>query len=554
MKSRLISNFISTAKSTNFSAPSHQRFPLPWIRKQEFSNAYRICRQIFPLTISSDFKLRTCEFRREISSSTPKVHRNQRKRKLLTQPPKIITTRDRLRLLMDTNQFIPKNRFQDTGLSVAPAAELLDLAQSRFTWLRSKVYQHWNPDYSEDPNQTSEGEGMKRQYKTGLVVMDTRWWVWNILFALLPAIVIALYCEFRGKPMMYEFHRNQELAQLKLMLGENEYTEQLGNAIIDAKNKAMKENRQYDIDEQALNYVISVVANVFNAIYSAVSQIWQEPFQEINQAEQSEPTLAVGKNPAVEVDAARTISQNVGENPHLKPKLPETSRPAEIQANEQKFLKEESIQTSNEDLLFRIQQLEERLFAQEKPGQLQVQDEEIDDAEAIRVIGQRMKRLDQSNIQNRFEMEYKEKWKKYVRAAVSKEDKSPVASTPELSDSMRADVSDHSKQSSDTEGRAPVSPPSDGSVIDLLSSMLRMVGLRHSEVAEQPESSIAPSQAGSGVVAAPPQTPRERNDRHQQAGVQNIPSPPLPPPPSDSKSEEVTSDSRPMQPWWRFWR
>jgi hypothetical protein len=484
----------------------------------------------------------------------------------LTQESKIITTRDRLRLLMDTNQIIPKNRFQDTGLSVAPAAELLDLAQSRFTWLRTKVFQHWNSDYSEDPKQVSDEDqslGMRRQYKTGFVVMDTRWWVWNILFALLPAIIIALYCELRGKHLMHDFHRRQELAQLRQILGEDEFTEERGNAIIDAKNKAMKQNKQYDIDEQVLNYAISVFDNIFSGIYSSLFQIWQEPLPEINQVEQRESTLAVGGKTTVEVEAIKTTPRSVSETHLVKPKLPENSQQSRITTtSEQTSAKEGLKPLTKEDLLFRIQQLEERLSSQEKSmKQTQIQNEGLEDAEAIRLIGQRMKRLDQSNIQNRFEMDYKEKWRKYLHAEVSGEDKAPIANTPELSDSMRADSSDHLKHSCSIEGTTPSSPPPNDIFIDVLSAMSRMVGLRHIEMSKQPESSIAPPVAANAVVAVPPQTSSDRNEdhlgrsnRHHQADVQSLPSSPVPSRSFDSGSEEPPSECSPMQPWWRFWK
>jgi hypothetical protein len=36
------------------------------------------------------------------------------------------------------------------------------------------------------------------------VIMDSNWWMWNLLLAASPAVIIALYCEFVAKPQMIE--------------------------------------------------------------------------------------------------------------------------------------------------------------------------------------------------------------------------------------------------------------------------------------------------------------------------------------------------------------
>ena len=93
-----------------------------------------------------------------------------------------------------------------------------------------------------------------------------------------------------------------------------------------------------------------------------------------------------------------------------------------------------AVHPSIETLLQRIQQMEERIQQQLQQQQQQHQPQPVsqpsvpqndidavnrdtveqDDAEAIRVIAQRMQHMKQSNVQNRFEIDAKQKWNKYI--------------------------------------------------------------------------------------------------------------------------------------------
>jgi hypothetical protein len=124
------------------------------------------------------------------------------------------TTRDRMRVLLEKNQ-LPSDAF-----SQAKANQLLELAQSRLSFFRNKIYQNWNPDYlslqHKRPNRLD-------------VVMDARWWAWNIAFALLPAVLIATFCELRGKPLVEKYRKQQRERQEKqLILSEHPNNEEHG--------------------------------------------------------------------------------------------------------------------------------------------------------------------------------------------------------------------------------------------------------------------------------------------------------------------------------------
>jgi hypothetical protein len=107
---------------------------------------------------------------------------------------------------------------------------MLDLAQSRLSWARNQLYQYWNPDWKNQGTAGGDGTaaGLSPQ---PLVIMDGRWWRWNIAFALLPAILIGTYCEFRGQYLMYNYHQEQELCNLRRLMGD-EFVEKHRDALI----------------------------------------------------------------------------------------------------------------------------------------------------------------------------------------------------------------------------------------------------------------------------------------------------------------------------------
>ena len=94
-----------------------------------------------------------------------------------------------------------------------------------------------------------------RQFKAG-AEMDFRWWFWNVCFALLPAALIALYCEVRGKPRMRAFHRDQELAELRLVMGEDAYDETRAVAILEARAAERREPTTWEQTEAFYEFVV----------------------------------------------------------------------------------------------------------------------------------------------------------------------------------------------------------------------------------------------------------------------------------------------------------
>ena len=126
------------------------------------------------------------------------------------------TTRDRMRVLLEKNELSPAE------FSHKKASHLLELAQSRLSFFRNKIYQNWNPEYLQQQQQD------KRPNKLD-VVMDARWWTWNIAFALLPAVLIATFCELRGKPLVEKYRKQQRERQEKQLLPSGHRTSEKMN-------------------------------------------------------------------------------------------------------------------------------------------------------------------------------------------------------------------------------------------------------------------------------------------------------------------------------------
>jgi hypothetical protein len=79
--------------------------------------------------------------------------------------------------------------------SVVHTDLLTERMTTRMEWARETLGKVWTTD----PNSSSAARPLRMQ-----VVMDSNWWMWNLLLAASPAVIIALYCEFVAKPQMIE--------------------------------------------------------------------------------------------------------------------------------------------------------------------------------------------------------------------------------------------------------------------------------------------------------------------------------------------------------------
>ena len=365
------------------------------------------------------------------------------------------------------------------------------------TYVRQSIYQYWNPDYNNNNNNTNSDTSTAsstspprqvRTYKTGLVVMDTRWWIWNILFSLLPAAIITIYCEFRGKHQMYAFHHRLEVEQLQQILGEEDFTVERANAIIAARNKERDELEAWgggDLDEQAYRYIKNVIKTAVATAQMIFIQLWNEYVatnnnngHDIRNDEENDVhhhhTDDTNHSPDSMV---RTVVETIPPRPD-PPSTKGTTPTAETRLKSDTLTNDSppAPKSSNENdnngvilnpsiayILQRIEQIEERLRQQQHIESQQPQppsvsttshdaevDREEENKEAIRIIAQRLKRMNQSDIHNRFEIAEKEKWKKYILEVVGNDpvhtepkntDAPPQSSSPAPSDTTTSSMS-----------------------------------------------------------------------------------------------------------------
>lgn len=97
--------------------------------------------------------------------------------------------------------------------------QLMNRAETRITKAHDFVMSFWNAErYQQKPNE--DGSPPPRPPRVG-PNMDSRWWFWNILFALSPAAFIVLWAELYGVPKMKAAYIEAELKKRKLIFGPN---------------------------------------------------------------------------------------------------------------------------------------------------------------------------------------------------------------------------------------------------------------------------------------------------------------------------------------------
>jgi len=271
------------------------------------------------------------------------------------------TTKDRLRRLVETNQTTKVS-------STKQVNKLLELAQGRLGYLQSKLYKYWNPDYLKE---------QQRPVKKG-PIMDFRWWVWNVLFALVPAMMIGIYCEFRGQHLMHETIQQQELEQMKRIMGEEYVQEHLQELTIPPPQNFVV---------RAWNVLHQVITLIKGHLVVVGEQQQQQDHIDDNNEVVSEKT----RQQESETPQSRTTAKI-----HTTTAI--TTK--ESSSSEAKTSITSSNDPSLQALLDRIQQLEQKVNQQERDRQ--------------RMLDNQRNRIQHSGIQNRMEDSMVETWKERV--------------------------------------------------------------------------------------------------------------------------------------------
>jgi hypothetical protein len=344
--------------------------------------------------------------------------RPRRKKRRLAQSVTVtsLTTKERIRLLVETNRVITtrnSNNLPRVG------NKLLKVAQSRVSWLRHQLYTYWNPTYQyqyqpENGSAIESGESgiplTVRQFKQG-ALMDGRWWFWNVAWALTPALLIAVYCETRGKAAMRDFHRSQELVELKKVL---QYNAQDSNGTLDEESFAAMATAILDARETTEREpnVYEILLRWLSEMQTTVNILWPKDAS----ARDADTNKPPGENGGMDVapTTAPTPSVSSGRVDRQAPQLPLPRNESEPEP-------------SVKDLLLRIQQLEATIPAAAPVAP----DTDI----SARQLEHGLQRVKQSGVRNRVEDELLQKWKPYL-------DSVSVADKAESRDSIETNQSE----------------------------------------------------------------------------------------------------------------
>jgi len=212
---------------------SHQNTVGSWSRlfvnKSDNDEMIHHARNFTLLGVSTSLRKREIVHRvilyRRMATKKPETTKRRRPRRPLHKKPSIITARDSRRQFIETNR-LPG--VMDQVLKGANRHKLVSRALGRLEWVRESfsrmLNQHYNP-------------GIQEKFNPGPNMDDPRWYFWNVMFALTPALFVAVVCEFWLQPRML---KATEKAQRDYLMGN--YGEE-DRELIEEVFESMKERQ-----------------------------------------------------------------------------------------------------------------------------------------------------------------------------------------------------------------------------------------------------------------------------------------------------------------------
>jgi hypothetical protein len=277
---------------------------------------------------------------------------------------------------------IDKNKIQKSTLPTRSQAEdVLNLATSRVTWVKDKIFEFWGApagDAGAKSSAAAKAVASNRPAKKD-VNMDPRWWSWNILFALLPALTIGLYCEFRGQRVMHEYYTGLETEQVKRILGDD--------AVMDEWVVPPPENFVVRIARFGRE-ITSMLLDAIGSNNGDHDERHDDTSKPQHRVDDNMPQLAIEQPITTHTPAAAAFKTD-NELAVPRPDAPPVSSSANSSST--------PLGTDKDDLVHRIEHLEALLLKQEQGRQRQIK--------------YQMERLQQSGTQNRMEDDLIQKWK-----------------------------------------------------------------------------------------------------------------------------------------------
>jgi hypothetical protein len=434
-----------------------------------------------------------------------------------------ITTKDRLRTVIDQSK---------VKASLLPtrdqASDVLNLAQSRVTWVRDKVYEFWGASTGDANGGSSSAAAASavpnRPIKKD-INMDVRWWLWNILFALVPALAIGIYCEFRGQKLMHEYYTSLETEQMRRILGED--------AVLD-------------------EWVVLPPENFVVRIVRFGREITAMLLSSMRGDDTSKPQHRVNDNTeqlAIEQPTTRTptTDKKTADDSVVVPTRQDAPIPAPTSSAA------ESAPSYKDDLVVRIEHLEALLLKQERERQRQIK--------------YQLERLQQSGTQNRMEDDLIQKWKQKPGTPVSEQDaqQSAVTARKEVQEQQPLPTGSTDAGDDDMDNEAfgwsslskvkEVAEATLRKAADHIMPLLRETGRNDEQDTQEPTQDPAVDKASSAFLNVHPNELSIRgqidNDTSASGHVHLVPQDVVARPGSSDTDESGTDRKR--NKWWKLW-
>ena len=324
--------------------------------------------------------------------------------------PATMTTRQRIRRLVEYNQ-VDRSSLLRASQRVR-VQQLLHTAQGRMLWLRNQLYSFWNPDLNPTTKATTTTTALEPQKMRPVkrLVMDERWFMWNLAFAMVPALLIAVYCEFRGQYLMYDFRQELERQQLKQFLGEETFRVMEENGSVQA---FLEKNEKPRHVLQRLHDGANEYMNQIKVLVEGLTTEKQQVDRDKEGKEESKSNQsAIPSEPKKEEPTSLLLTR------HDKDKSGEVIQPTLHQASTRRAAASDSSllapkssgNVSTEELLRRIKELE-ALIVQHQQNQLHKKEQQPPYPMDTQVTQTTIAQAQESGIRSRMQERLLEKWR-----------------------------------------------------------------------------------------------------------------------------------------------
>lgn len=290
------------------------------------------------LSTTSKFKRRRGATDKRKSKSEKRIaHVKKSMKQRLTKQKKeerLETIRDNVALVRE--KVIPKSIQQSPLVQAISSQKLQSQVMDKVASFQNQVQRALLPESIRHVNRPSEKERMLNS-----VVMDRKWWIWNLAMACIPGVLVACICEYHQTEMKNYYKRmNKNLGKQKNCSGVENTTDAGDSTSTSAGADTSIFKTLAGDDNKGMTEIFSdALKDIFGINLGAIANSHDDTIQESTTYSQSTSTNTAKTN---------TATTKMNQENHLDDKMKGTM---ETQQQEQVI----------EELLSRIKVLEEKL-------------------------------------------------------------------------------------------------------------------------------------------------------------------------------------------------